>query len=55
VLRREVELLRSQLVDREETIRDLRTRLDAEAEERRRLIAILTGPARVPWWRRWFR
>jgi hypothetical protein len=37
------------------TIRDLRARLDAEAEERRRLIAILTGPARVAWWRRWFR
>jgi hypothetical protein len=37
------------------TIRDLRTRLDAEAEERRKLIAILTAPERRPWWRRWFR
>jgi hypothetical protein len=35
------------------TIRDLRARLDAEAEERRKLIAILTD--RRPWWRRWFR
>jgi hypothetical protein len=26
------------------TIRDLRTRLDREAEERRKLTAILTGP-----------
>jgi hypothetical protein len=40
--------------ERDETIRDLRTRLDAEAEERRKLTAILTGPRR-PWWRRWFR
>jgi hypothetical protein len=37
-----------------ETIRDLRDRLDREAEERRKLTAILTGPRR-PWWRRWFR
>jgi hypothetical protein len=40
--------------ERDETIRDLRTRLDAEAEERRKLTAILIGPRR-PWWRRWFR
>lgn len=26
-----------------------------DVEERRRLIALLTSPARVPWWRRWFR
>jgi hypothetical protein len=26
----------------------------ALTEERRRLIAVLTGPVRVPWWRRWF-
>ena len=31
---------------------DLRTRLDDEAEERRKLTAILTGPQRS-WWRRW--
>lgn len=39
----------------EETIRDLRARLDSEAEERRRLIALLTAPERRSWWRRWFR
>ena len=33
---------------------DLRALLDLEAEERRKLTAILTGP-RPPWWRRWFR
>jgi hypothetical protein len=35
-------------------VADLRAQRDREAEERRRLIAVLTGP-RVPWWRRWFR
>ena len=35
------------------TIRDLRTRLDAEAEERRKLIAVITD--RRSWWRRWLR
>jgi hypothetical protein len=39
----------------EETIRDLRQRLDREAEERRQLIAILTDQRRRPRWRRWFR
>jgi hypothetical protein len=50
------------IADLRETIRDLRGRLDAEtedrkrdAEERRQLMALLTSPARVPWWRRWFR
>src|SRR3954453_6228660 len=40
-----------------ETIRDLRARLDAEAEERRKLTAILTDQraARPSWWKRWFR
>jgi excisionase family DNA binding protein len=51
----EVEGLRLLLAEREGTIRDLRTRLDAEAEERRRLIAILTDDRRRSWWRRWFR
>lgn len=37
-----------------ETIRDLRQRLDSEAEERRRLMTLLTGPRRS-WWRRWRR
>jgi hypothetical protein len=35
------------------TIRDLRIRLDAEGEERRRLITLLVD--RRPWWRRWLR
>jgi hypothetical protein len=50
------------LAEREETIRDLRTRLDAEAEERRReaeerrrLMALLADQRVRPWWRRWFR
>ena len=37
-----------------EVIRNLWHRLDGEVEERRRLMALLTGP-KVPWWRRWFR
>jgi hypothetical protein len=37
------------LAEREETIRDLRARLDAEAEERRKLIAVLTDQRRRPW------
>jgi hypothetical protein len=40
--------------ERDAVIRDLRSRLDRETEERRRLIAVLTGPHR-PWWRGWFR
>jgi hypothetical protein len=51
----EVEGLRLLLAEREETIRDLRARLDAEAEERRKLIAVLTDQRRRPWWRRRFR
>jgi hypothetical protein len=43
------------VVEQAETIRDLRARLDREAEERRQLIAILTDQRRRPWWRRWFR
>jgi hypothetical protein len=46
----------------EATIRDLRARLDAEAEERRReagqrrrLVALLADQRPRPWWRRWFR
>jgi hypothetical protein len=49
----EVEGLRLLLAEREQTIRDLRTRLDAEVVERRQLIAMLVD--RRPWWRRWFR
>ena len=33
------------VAEQSETIRDLRARLDLEAEERRKLIAILTGPS----------
>jgi len=43
LLARENELLRGQLADHAETIRDLRARLDAEAEERRRVQERLTG------------
>lgn len=57
---REIELLTQQLADRDATIRDLRGRLDAEAEERRRLTAVLAdqrttpAPKRRSWlpWRR---
>ena len=52
---REIELLRERVAVDAETIRDLRTRLDREAEERRQLIAILTDQRRRPWWRRWVR
>jgi hypothetical protein len=47
---------RNRLVtEQAETIRRLWERLDAEAEERRRLIAVLTDQRSRPWWRRWFR
>lgn len=42
VLRREVELLRERMADKDGVIADLRRRLDAEAEERRKLTALLT-------------
>jgi hypothetical protein len=41
------------IVRQDETIRDLRARLDQERDERRRLLTLLTD--RRPWWRRWFR
>jgi hypothetical protein len=61
-----VETLRSQLAiangradraeqridEQQETIRHLRGLL---AEERRRMLALLTAPERRPWWRHWFR
>jgi hypothetical protein len=46
---------RETIAQQDATIRDLRARLDAEAEERRKLIAILTDQRVRPWWRRWFR
>src|SRR5215213_1699251 len=48
----EMRELRARLDDAQETIRDLRHRLDAEAEERRRLTALLadrTNPTRWRW------
>jgi len=58
----EVETLRAVVVERDrtiarqdDTIRDLRCRLDSEVDERRRLLALLTDQRLRPWWRRWFR
>ena len=55
----EVETLRAVVAERDrtiarqdDTIRDLRSRLDREAEERRMLMAVLTDQSRRPWWRR---
>ena len=42
VLQREIELLRERLDDKDNVIEDLRRRLDTEAEERRKLTALLT-------------
>ena len=53
-LRVERDRLLAEREDLRETIRDLRHRLDSEVEERRRLLALLTGP-KLPWWRRWLR
>jgi len=63
-MKREIELLRERLADKDAVIDDLRRRLDAEGEERRRLTAILTdqrgqaiitpppetAPAKRSWW-----
>jgi hypothetical protein len=51
-LARAVEALREQLGIANRRIDELQAAL---REERRRVIEILTGPTRVPWWRRWFR
>ena len=61
-LQREIELLREMLIDKDDVITDLRTRLDTEADERRRLSMILTDmrPTTPPapqektrsWWSR---
>lgn len=42
----ELKLLRERLADKDEVIEDLRQRLDAEAEERRKLTLILTDQNR---------
>jgi hypothetical protein len=60
VLRREIELLRERVADKESVIEDLRTRLDHSEQERRdkdrQLTALLTdqrqGKRRRWWWRR---
>lgn len=62
VLQVRVEMLTIQLEREQETVADLRARLDAEAAERRRLTALLTHqeqkseplPASAPPPRRWF-
>jgi hypothetical protein len=41
----EVEMLRERLTEKDDVIRDLRARLDAEAEKRRQAQARLTAPA----------
>ena len=62
-LRARLEAAEARIADKDAVIDDLRRRLDAEAEERRRLTAILTDqraavPDSVlrpsPWWRRRF-
>lgn len=47
-LRAELEALRQIADDRQKTIDDLRGRLDAESEERRKLTAMLTDQRREP-------
>ena len=52
-LQTEVRVLREMLADRDETVRDLRHRLDAEAEERKRLTTMLLTDQqrhRRRWW-----
>jgi hypothetical protein len=54
-LERENAVLRERLTDKDNVIEDLRRRLDAEAEERRKLTMILTDRRpRKRWWRRLF-
>ena len=47
-LQREIELLRERITDKDAVIDDLRCRLDAEGEERRKLTAILTDQRAKP-------
>ena len=51
---RAIEALREQLAIANRRIDELMEERKRDAEERRRLLALLTGP-RQPWWRRWFR
>lgn len=48
VLQVEIKLLREMLADKDGTIADLRTRLDAERDERLRLTALLTHEPETP-------
>lgn len=52
IMQAETEMLRERLAEKNDVIGDLRRRLDAETEERRRLTALLTDqrPARRRWW-----
>jgi transposase len=43
-----------QLAERDETISDLRTRLDRSEERQMKLLALLTPPPKPPLWRRLF-
>jgi hypothetical protein len=47
-LQREIDLLREMMADKDTVIDDLRRRLDAEGEERRKLVAILTDQRAQP-------
>jgi hypothetical protein len=47
-LQREIDLLREMMAGKDEVIDDLRRRLDAEGEERRKLVAILTDERAQP-------
>jgi excisionase family DNA binding protein len=55
LLQAQLEGVRGELEQVKSERDDLRRRLDTEAEERRRLTAILTdqSPTRRPWWRVW--
>lgn len=50
----EIRELRARLADKDDQITDLRRRLDAEAEERRRLTAVLADMRAAPAPRRWW-
>lgn len=54
-----IEQMERRLVEKDDTIHDLRQRLDAEAQERRQLVLVLTAERhendkQVSWWRRLF-
>jgi hypothetical protein len=55
VWEREIALPQERLADKDDMIVDLRRRLDAKAEERRKLTMVLTDRRpRKRWWRRLF-